>query len=119
MTQQQLMFILIFSAAFLIHFSVVSKKASSSTVRQCQISVHHAKVIQIRPKIVKIQCHPGYSTSTGQDHVVIRCKKKLRKATLNFCHPKSRKYSHPYPLFQSDDPQIGMQRNSYESLTEK
>ena len=75
-------------------------------VRQCQISVQHAKVIQIRPKVVKILCHPGYSTSTGQNGLLIRCKKKLRNAKLNFCYPKSQKYSHPYPLFQSDDPKI-------------
>jgi len=77
-----------------------------SIVRQCQISVQHAKVIQIRPKVVKILCHPGYSTSTGQNGLLIRCKKKLRNAKLNFCYPKSQKYSHPYPLFQSDDPKI-------------
>ena len=75
-------------------------------MRQCQISVQHAKVIQIRPKVVKILCHPGYSTSTGQNGLLIRCKKKLRNAKLNFCYPKSQKYSHPYPLFQSDDPKI-------------
>ena len=30
----------------------------------------------------------------------------MREATLHFCHPKSKKYSHPYPLFQSDDPKV-------------
>ena len=54
---------------YLINFSLIE---ASSSVKQCQITVKHAKVIQIRPKIIKILCHPGYSTSTGQDGLVIR-----------------------------------------------
>ena len=96
-TSQQQQILLLFISVILIQASVI---------KQCQISVKNAKVIQIRPKILKIQCHSGYSTSTGQDILIIKCKKKLRDATLNFCHPKSKSYSHPYPLFQSDDPKV-------------
>ena len=58
----------------------------SSKRRKCQISVMNARVQRLKPKVLRIICHPGYSTSTGQDQIVVRCKKSL-KSHLNLCHP--------------------------------
>jgi len=77
----------------------------SSRRRKCQISVLNAKVQRLKPKLLRIICHPGYSTSTGQDQMVVQCKKAL-KSHLNLCHPLKKKVHHPYPLFQSDDPNV-------------
>lgn len=74
--------------------------------RKCHVSVENAKVQRLKPRLFKILCHPGFSTSTGQDHILIQCRKNI-KTKLNLCLAKSlTKIQRPYPLFQADDPNV-------------
>ena len=104
---QILIFLLCIQFLQIANFSSLRRKKQPKSLKKCQIQVPNAKVQRLRPRILLVKCHQGHSTSTGQDQILIKCKKNFR-SKVDLCLKKVKKVKNyrPYPLFQSDDPNV-------------